>query len=162
MRDYSLFIRLNDILLSWSFPGLQLVVGFSFIFLIAAFSSKRPVKEWLGVVLPAHFLVINTISWNGFIMTYYSEGGETIFRYGFTPVLPACSFYGGLLFICLGLGFLGAFILRIRDYSWAQRIAFPLSIITIIVGLIVSLRTPIQFQKLIDSLDLLNSVLISD
>jgi hypothetical protein len=150
----SILFRLNDIPVSWTFPGLLFIVVLAFLFFAATFSTQSPIDEWHGVILPAHFLVINTTCWNGFIVTSIWQGGETVFRFEFTPDLSACSFYGGLIFIGIGMGFLVKFFARLRQYSLRQRVLFPLSVMTIIIGVVVSLRTPVEFQKLIDSIEL--------
>lgn len=147
-----IILRLNGIPVSWTFAGLLFIVIVAFLFLVAAFSMREPVAEWYGVILPAHYLVINTLCWNGFIMTSGWQGGETVFRYELTPVLSACSFYGGIVFVVIGMGFLARFLTRLRQYSVRQRIVFPISVLTIMVGVVISLRTPVEFQKLLDSI----------
>ena len=64
-------------------------------------SRTRPMPEVLGTVLAAHFLLLNTMLWNAYLMTGSLVQGD-FFRFGLSPVLPAVSFFfAGLIAITL-------------------------------------------------------------
>jgi cytochrome c biogenesis protein CcdA len=84
------------------------------------------------------------------------QGGENIFRFTVFPLLPAASFYLGVVAI---FAVVGAWISAFRSdhrYSRRQLWAFSASCLTLLIGLVVSSRTPIAFQSWIDSIPATN------
>ncbi len=137
---------------SWTFPQLFLILFGGFVFLSLAFSRSNPMSEAIMPILAAHYLVLNTICWNAFMLTTTWQGGEDVFRFTFIPFLPAASFYLGVVAI---FAMIGAWISVFRSdcrYTRRQLWAFSGSCLTLLVGLVVSSRTPIAFQSWLDSL----------
>jgi len=138
--------------ITWTFPQLLLILLVGFASLLLAFSRSNPMSEAFVPILSAHYLVINSICWNAFMLTTIWQGGEDIFRFTVYPLLPAVSFYLGvfatLAVLCAWISvFIGA-----RRFSRRQLWAFSVSCITFITGLVVSSQTPIAFQSWIDSI----------
>jgi cytochrome c biogenesis protein CcdA len=90
------------------------------------------------------------------MLTTTWQGGENIFRFTVFPLLPAASFYLGVVAI---FAVVGAWISAFRSdhrYSRRQLWAFSASCLTLLIGLVVSSRTPIAFQSWIDSIPATN------
>jgi len=138
--------------LSWTFLQLFLILFCGFVFLAVAFSRSNPMGEAFVPILAAHYLAINSIFWNVFMHTATRQGGEDIFRFTFSPLLPAASFYLGVVAtFAVVCGWISAFRSDHR-FSRRQLWAFSASCLTFLIGLVVSARTPIAFQSWIDSI----------
>lgn len=138
--------------ITWTFPQLFLILVSGFILLAAAFSRTKPMSEAVVLILAAHYLAINTICWNAYLHTSVWQGGEDIFRFTFSPFLPAASFYLGVV---ATLAVIGVWISAFRSehrYSRRQLWAFSASCLIFLTGLVVSSKTPVAFQSWIDSI----------
>ena len=136
---------------SWTFPELFWILLLGFTALAAGFSRFRPVTESWAALLGAHYLVINTTCWNAFLITTSWEGGEDVFRFGIGPFLPATSFYLGIFTVMMIVGALFSTWRSTTLYSGRQKWSFLVSSIVLLVGIFVSLRTPVALQWTIDS-----------
>ena len=136
---------------SWTFPQLLGIVMIVCVSMVAGVSRVRPMSESAVLILGAHYLVINTLCWNAFMITSAFEEGTVIFRYGLSPLLPAASFYVGVLITVMNFVSLISVLRRTRLYSCRQRWAFSVGSTALIFGTVVSLRTPVALQRLIDS-----------
>ncbi len=137
---------------TWTFLQLLIILIVGFVFLILAFSRFNPRNEGLVLVLVSHYLVINTICWNSFMLTAVCSGGENIFRFTIFPLLPAVSFYLGVFSL---LAVITTWISAVRShhlFSRRQLWAFSASCLTFTVGLVVSTQTPVAVQSWIDSI----------
>lgn len=140
----------------WTFPQLFLILFGGFVFLAIAFSRTNPMGEAFVLILAAHFVAINSICWNAFMVTTTWQGGENIFRFTFTPFLSAASFYIGVVAtFAVVCAWISAFRSDNR-YSRRQLWMFSASCIIFLIGLVVSSRTPIAFQSWIDSIPTTN------
>ncbi len=142
--------------LTWTFPQLLTILLVGFTFLVLAFSRSNPRSEALVPILAAHYLAINTICWNAFMLTAVWYGDESIFRFTFSPILPAVSFYLGVFTI---LAVIFTWISAIRStgqFSRRQLWAFSASCLTFTIGLVVTTQSPIAVQSWIDSLNISN------
>ena len=109
-------------------------------------------SEAVVLILRAHYVVINSTCWNFFIHTWTLKGGEELFRFGVSPFLPAASVYLGIV-VAFAVFFIWIAVLRAgKRYSLRQRWSFSASSLTLMVGIVVSLQTPIAVQAWIDSL----------
>ena len=137
---------------TWTFPQLFLILFVGFASLAVAFSRSNPISEAFVPILAAHYLAINSMCWNAFMYTTTWQGGEDIFRFTFSPLLPAASFCLGVFatsaVICAWISVFRAG----RRFTRRQLWAFSASCLTFLIGLVVSSRTPIAFQSLIDSI----------
>jgi len=137
----------------WSFPQLLLILFLTFLFLSLGFSKGRNMTEGLGIIFAAHYLVLNAIGWSYFLHTTSWPGVEVVFRYSFSPFLPGFSFYLGLLTLCLVCGCWRIMISKCYRYSRRQMIFFSLSAVVVVIGVVVSLRIPLEFQSMVDSIE---------
>ena len=137
---------------TWTFPELFLILFVGFAFLLLAYSRYNPMAEAFVPILAAHYLVINTMCWNACMLTTIWQGGEDLFRFTFSPFLPAASFYLGVLAILAVACTSISVLIRARQFSKRQLWAFSASCLTFLIGLVVSTRTPIAFQSWIDSI----------
>ena len=90
------------------------------------------------------------------MLTAVWYGDESIFRFTFSPILPAVSFYLGVFTI---LAVIFTWISAIRStgqFSRRQLWAFSASCLTFTIGLVVTTQSPIAVQSWIDSLNISN------
>lgn len=127
----------------------RLMLGATLCVLLTS-SRTRPMPEVLGTVLAAHFLVLNTLLWHGYLMTGSLVQGD-FFRFGLSPVLPAVSFYGGLIAIALPVTCLVVSLVRRRRYRIRQLAAHTIAAVLVSVGLWTSIRAPIAYQAAVDA-----------
>lgn len=135
--------------ISWEFTELWWILLGTAVCVLLTGSRTRPMPEVLGTVLAAHFLVINTICWNAFIGTMMLVQGD-YFRFGLTPLLPAVSFYGGILVIAVPPVCLLCSLLRRPRYRVRQLAAHTIAVLLVSTGLWVTIRTPVVFQRVAD------------
>ena len=144
--------------ISWTFPELFGILFLGFIALAAGLSRLRPVTESWVAILGAHYLVINTTCWNAFMMTAtWESGGQVsgfggeVFHFGTSPFLPAASFYLGVFTAVMMLGAVCSTWRSSPRYTKRQRLSFLVAAIVLLIGIFVSLRTPIALQPTIDA-----------
>lgn len=131
---------------TWTFLQLLVILLVGFTFLIAAFSRSNPMSETVVLVIGAHYVVINSTCWNLFLHTWAFKGGEELFRFGVSPLLPAASVYLGIV-AAFAVFFVWIAVMRAgKRYTQRQRWAFSASSLTFMVGIVVSLQTPIAVQ----------------
>ncbi len=127
----------------------RLMLGATLCVLLTS-SRTRPMPEVLGTVLAAHFLVLNTLLWNAYLMTGSLVQGD-FFRFGLSPVLPAVSFFfAGLIAITLPATCLVVSLIRRRQYRVRQLAAHTIAVVLVSVGLWTSIRAPIAYQAAVD------------
>ena len=137
---------------TWTFPQLFLILIVGFIGLAFSFSRLNPIFESLVPVLASHYLIINTICWNSFLISTTWQGGEDLFRFSLSPFLPAASLMLGVFAIAAVL-WAGISVLRSRvRRSKRQLLGFSVFSIATLLGLIVSARIPIAAQAVLDSM----------
>lgn len=144
--------------ISWTFPELFWILFLGFIALAAGISRLRPATESWVVILGAHYLVINTTCWNAFMMTTTWEGGGQVsgiggevFHFGTSPFLSAASFYLGVFTAVMMLCAVYSMWRSSLGYTRRQRWSFLIAAIVFLIGIFVSLRTPIALQRTIDA-----------
>ena len=141
---------------TWTLPQLLLILVVAFVFLLLAFSRSKPITASLVPILAMHYLVINSICWFAFMNTKVWQGGEDVFRFSFYPVLPAASFYIGIIMIIAVItSWISVFSHR-HQYSKLQYWSFLAFCLTVLTGLIVSFQTPIAIQNWIDTIQITN------
>ncbi len=138
--------------ISWTFPQLALILLIGFTFLAMAFSKSKPMHQTFVPILAAHYLVINTTCWIAFMHTTSWQRGDVVFQFGFSHLLASASFSLGIL---ATLGVAGSWISVLRQrhqFSKRQVIGFSGAMFTFVIGLVVSTRTPLAMQAVVDSL----------
>jgi len=136
----------------WSFPQLLLLSLISIVFLFLTFSRHRPVPESFVLVFASHYLVISNSFWYVFFLTWPLLHGKVLFDFSLTPILPAASFYLGVVAICSVLIAWGAVLWRPSLYTKRQKCAFSGASLTILIGLIVATNTPVAVQRFVDTI----------
>ena len=139
-------------LITWSFPQLLLILFVGFGFLAVTFSRHNPMSEAFVLILAAHFVVINSLCWNAYLMMTTFKVGEEIFRFPFSPFLLAASFYLGIMAVFTVIAAWISVFRSARKYSRRQKWAFSVSCLTWLIGLVVSIQTPITLQRCLDSI----------
>jgi hypothetical protein len=137
---------------TWTFPQLFLILLVGFAPLSLAFSRSNPMSEAFVPILAAHYLVINSMCWNAFMQTTTWQRGEDLFRFTLSPFLPAASFYFGVLAILAVLSAWISVLIGVHRFARRQVWSFSASCITFLIGLVVSMWTPVGFQAWIDSI----------
>jgi cytochrome c biogenesis protein CcdA len=84
-------------------------------------------------------------------MTSTWQGDEDVFRFGTSPFLSAASFYLGIFTALMILGALFSMWRTTGPYLRRQKWSFLVSSMVLLIGIIVSLRTPVALQRTIDS-----------
>lgn len=139
--------------ITWTFPQLFLILGLGFAVLSLGFSRTHPlVPESFAAIFGGIYLVANTACWNYFMTTAVLEGGEEIFRFGVRPVLPSASFYFGIVAALAVFGASLSVLRKANEYSCRQKWAFCSSSIVFLVGIVVTLQTPIAVQRWLDAI----------
>ncbi len=115
--------------------------------------AKRGIAVGTVIVFSSAYLVINQIVWWAFLLATSWDSGEQIFNYGFEYFLPACSFYLGMIAL-LGLVCTTVHILKQRkEFALRKWVSVLIACIILMVGVTMSARTPIAFQKLLDKIE---------
>lgn len=139
--------------LTWTPMHLGELIFLITFFLFCAISKRRGTGVGVVIVLSATYLVVNQLCWLDFIFTTTWQGGEQIFDYSFRHLLPALSFYLGMIALAVLVCTVVHILRQRKDYSFRQLFSILLACSILMLGVTVSARTPIAFQDWLDSIE---------
>ena len=105
------------------------------------------------VVLSSAYLVVNQICWVGFSTVTWWDSDEQIFDYSFQYFLPACSFYLGVIVFGSLICTASSIVIKRKEYKCRHLVSALLACVILMIGVMISARTPIAFQSWLDKIE---------
>ncbi len=136
-------------------PTLGIIVGILLLQHLS-FSRTRELPPFWVLTAGTVYITLGQLCWAYCLATTSWYGGETLFRWTTSPLLPATTVYFGMLWIVVTLVFTVRVWADKTTYKLRQQIGYTLASALVLYGLYSTLIISINVQTWIDAIPLLN------